>query len=170
MLAYKSFLRSEGWGPPISGEHSDSDEDEDEDEDEGEETGEGFDYIIAADGPEKKGSTAAPNKRSWMFDQQSGLTDANWGLSALIATLLEPYRVAIVRLQTTGQPISHRVNREIEGLLTTLKNEWINQGIAAPFSADIPNDMPGPDSTHDDHHNLYRSGPVLCITLRKTDI
>ena len=59
----------------------------------------------------------ASNRRVSLLHQATGVTDVNIGLDTLMSTLLAPFRTAQTRLQTTGQPIQHRVARIVRKLL-----------------------------------------------------
>lgn len=148
-MAFKQDRVDKEWGPPVEGApDSDSELDSDDDDDGPTSSFDHSDLIAAQGAPE--GLQSAPmTKRCWTLDPKIGITPANWGIAAVLAVMLKPYKIAVVRLQTSGQPISHRVNRELDRLEKSIRSRWLEQGITGDCDADIPAEEDGPDKTED---------------------
>ena len=67
-----------------------------------------------------------------MLSQKIGITDANWGLNSFVAALLQPVSVCITRLQTTHQPIQHRISRQILKMERDIKRQFIGNNDGEP--------------------------------------
>ena len=69
--------------------------------------------LFVADDTDIGNPLASKKKHDVLLDKERGITDTNWGLNSLMYGMLTPITVCIERLQTTKQPIQHRVKREL---------------------------------------------------------
>ena len=67
-----------------------------------------------------------------MLSQKIGITDANWGLNSFVTALLQLVSVCITRLQTTHQPIQHRISRQILKMERDIKRQFIGNNGGEP--------------------------------------
>jgi hypothetical protein len=103
----KQTLIDGGYGPP----HADEDVDD---------PGDDVFELLAYDSTETGNAGAAKSKRDVLLDPVKGITDLNYGLNSVICSLLKHYTLASTRLQTTLQPIQHRVARILGKLRRSL--------------------------------------------------
>ena len=74
------------------------------------------------------GNPLAPkNKQDILLDRERGITDTNWGLNSLMYGMLTPVTVCIERLQTTKQPIQHRLKRELSKMIREIRRNYISE-------------------------------------------
>jgi len=66
----------------------------------------------------------ASTKADALLSNLTGATDANFGLSAMLEGVLQPYVQMVTRLQTVGQPIQHRVSGQLRLFLRTVKRDF----------------------------------------------
>ena len=103
----KTTLIDEGYGPPLGDDLGDGDGDEEDEE---------LAALLALDGTGTGNDDAAKSKRDVLLDPVKGITDLNYGLNSLVCSALKPYTLASTQLQTTLQPIQHRVARVLRKL------------------------------------------------------
>eukprot|EP00037_Helgoeca_nana_P030529 m.378084 g.378084 ORF g.378084 m.378084 type:complete len:232 (-) comp28211_c3_seq8:3054-3749(-) len=157
---YRAQLVRGGFGPPRSDgpDPTDSDDasDSSSEEDSATATNDDFEYLTYTDGAQR-GAGDAPNaKQTWALHLAFGITSCNWGIASILVVLLEPYKIAVVHLQTSGQPISHRAHREIQRVLDAVDRRWLNPGIELdPASARLNPAAPGPDPSTDLDQDVY---------------
>ena len=72
--------------------------------------------LLALDGTGTGNDDAAKSKRDVLLDPVKGITDLNYGLNSLVCSALKPYTLASTQLQTTLQPIQHRVAQVLRKL------------------------------------------------------
>ena len=77
--------------------------------------------LFEADNTEIGNPLAPKKKQDKLLDREQGITDTNWGLNSLMTGMLKPVTVCIERLQTTKQPIQHRVKRELSKMIRDIR-------------------------------------------------
>ena len=100
------------------GDTSESEEEEDDEEAE-EDWRFTIEALLALDGTETSDEDASARNRDALLDPLKGVTDLNLGLDALMSAFFKPIGLVTKWLQTTHQPIQHRIMRLLR---TTLKN------------------------------------------------
>ena len=74
-----------------------------------------------------------PHRRSTLLHPCTGITDTNTGLDYAMVTVLEPYMKAQEQLQTTAQPIQHRVARILRKLTRFYEHIGLFEGNLADY-------------------------------------
>ena len=88
--------------------------------------------LFEADNTEIGNPLAPKKKQDKLLDREQGITDTNWGLNSLMTGMLKPVTVCIERLQTTKQPIQHRVKRELSKMIRDIRRNYIPEHCNKP--------------------------------------
>ena len=107
----KQQLIEEGYGSP-SCLADDGDSEDDDDDNDGDVMID-WSELIELDGTNTGNPFPSKSKCDKLLDPNSGVTDLNWGLDSLMSACLKPVGRVIKHLQTVGQPIGHRLSREL---------------------------------------------------------
>lgn len=69
------------------------------------------------------------SKRSNLLNYWTGVNPENWLLVSAVTGVLRVYQTLITRLQTTLQPVGHKVRRWVEEFSSSLETQFIQEGV-----------------------------------------
>ena len=72
------------------------------------------------------------NKVDSLLERERGITDCNWGLNSMMIGMLDPVTLCMARLQTTQQPIQHRVARQILKMIRDIERSFVSKPNETP--------------------------------------
>ena len=154
ILLGRSYMKQQlieaGYGPPSCVVDDVGDENEDDENDNDVNVSLGWSELIEIDGTNTGNPFPSKSKCDKLLDPNSGVTDLNWGLDSLMSAFLKPVGCVIKHLQTVGQPIGHRLSRELRKM---------RRQILAFQDLDK-------ESDHNDYpkpYNAWRKSKPLCV-------
>ena len=68
-----------------------------------------WEEVLDSDNTCNGNPNAVKSKMDPLLEKERGIIDTSWGLNYMMICILDPSTSCMIKLQTTGQPIQHRI-------------------------------------------------------------
>ena len=129
LVSLKNDLIVNGYGGKLV---EDMDDVEEEDSDCSIDSDVSWEEVLNSDNTRTGNPNAVKAKTDPLLEKERGITDTNWGLNSLMICILDPVTSCMIKLQTTGQPIQHRIARLLSKMNRVLNRSFLSDNNESP--------------------------------------